>query len=129
MFRVTVDAEVANTREDGTGVRRVRIYKGQARERLVILSRQPTDFAELPPEIAADTHLIVEVGASPKAAAPEPLAPAGDGLEAKSYEELQAIARELELKFGGVKKVDLLASIREKRAASAPTGEKGTEAA
>lgn len=118
MYRVTVDAEVANTRENGTGVRRVRIYKGQARERLVILSRTPTDFAELPPEIAADEHLIVEVVPSSKVVPESPKPPEGDGLEAKNYDEIQALALELELKVVGVKKATLIAAIRDKRAAA-----------
>lgn len=80
MFEVTVTAQVAFSRIDGGGTRRVRLADGTVLE----FSRYPKRFEELPPEVAADPYLVKrEVSASAEVAttptdAPTGAAPAGD---------------------------------------------------
>ena len=54
MFEVTVTAQVAFTRIDGGGTRRVRLADGTVHE----FSRYPKRLEELPPEVAADPYLV-----------------------------------------------------------------------
>lgn len=54
MFEVTVTAQVAFSRIDGGGTRRVRLADGTVLE----FSRHPQRFEELPPEVVADPYLI-----------------------------------------------------------------------
>ena len=54
MFEVTVSRDVAFTRIDGGGTRRVRCADGTVHE----FSRFPKLLEVLPPEVAADRHLV-----------------------------------------------------------------------
>lgn len=54
MFEVTVTAQVAFSRIDGGGTRRVRLADGTVLE----FSRHPRRFEELPPEVVADPYLV-----------------------------------------------------------------------
>lgn len=59
MFEVRVSAAVARLREDGSGSRRVVCYQGTEREQVLEFTRHPIRLEEVPPEVAADEHLIV----------------------------------------------------------------------
>lgn len=105
MFRVRCSAEVANTAQDGTGVRRVRIFKGTARERLVVIGRAPVDFAPpLPPEISADPHLLVEEVPAEKRRAPKVV---DVDLSKLDYPSLVKLAKDLGIPTHGAKKDEL----------------------
>ena len=72
MKLVKCSAKIAATRHDDTGSRKVRIFRGTGRERLVVIDRHGVEFPdELPPEILADPELVVTDLPSSKAARKE----------------------------------------------------------
>lgn len=105
MNLVKCSAAVANTRHDQTGVRRVKIWKGTGRERLLAIDRFGVKLPDpLPPEISADSELIVEVLPSDK---PERLHIDADVtalVEGMSWADLVTAAEQLGVKANGVKK-------------------------
>lgn len=105
MNLVKCSAAVANTRHDQTGVRRVKIWKGTGRERLLEIDRFGVKLPDpLPPEISADSELIVEVLPSDK---PERLQIDADVtalVEGMPWADLVTAAEQLGVKANGVKK-------------------------
>lgn len=105
MNLVKCSPAVANTRHDQSGVRRVTIWKGSARERLLKIDRFGVKLPDpLPPEIAADSDLIVEVVPSDK---PERLQIDADVtalVDSMPWADLVAAAAQLGIKANGVKK-------------------------
>ena len=59
MYAVTVTPSVANTRSDGLGHRNRTVHTARGPV-LLTFSSQPLYLAWLPPEIAADPHLLVQ---------------------------------------------------------------------
>jgi len=76
MFMVTVSREI---RALGDGTRRRTCMLAGGRPEVIVFSRHPVLFEELPPEVAADPLLLaVELDVEPLAAAapePDPVAP------------------------------------------------------
>jgi hypothetical protein len=105
MNLVKCSAAVANTRHDQTGVRRVKIWKGTGRERLLEIDRFGVRLPDpLPPEVAADHELIVEVLPSEKPARLQIDADVTALVEGMPWADLVTAAEQLGVKANGVKK-------------------------
>jgi hypothetical protein len=113
MKLVKCSAAVAGTRSGDSGSRKVRIWKGTGKERVVAIDRHGMKFPdnELPPEILADSELIVVDLPSEKPERQEIEATAAADVAAMAYADLVEKAKELGLKTHAVKKSELIAQV------------------
>lgn len=129
MKLVTCSAKVAATRHDDSGVRRVRIYKGTARERIVEIDRAGLKFTEpLPPEILADAELVITDAQTSKPARKAIEEKAAAEVGAMEYPDLVKLATELGIKATGKKEtlranvIAKLADLEKAKTSGSPGG-------